>query len=158
MGASFVVIEAFRDGLELGPTLRRISTPRAPGMAGTTTTGPMFALTGSVSVLFAQMLLGLAALVSPVAAADLPISSPAKAPAPGASPAYDWSGWYVGANVGLIRGASSWSAAQPAAGQTLNGSFDLPYNFDFFAGTGSYVAGIQGGYNYVFPSRVMLGV
>jgi hypothetical protein len=30
MGASFVVIEAFRDGLELGPTLRRISTPRAP--------------------------------------------------------------------------------------------------------------------------------
>ena len=25
------------------------------------------------------------------------------------------------------------------------------------AGTGSYFAGIQGGYNYVFPSRVMLG-
>jgi high affinity Mn2+ porin len=39
----------------------------------------------------------------------------------------------------------------------LNGSFDLPFNFDFMAGTGSYVAGIQGGYNYVVPSRLMFG-
>ena len=26
------------------------------------------------------------------------------------------------------------------------------------AGTGSYFIGLQGGYNYVFPSRLMLGV
>jgi high affinity Mn2+ porin len=30
-------------------------------------------------------------------------------------------------------------------------------NFDFMAGTGSYVAGLQGGYNVVLPSRLMLG-
>jgi high affinity Mn2+ porin len=58
----------------------------------------------------------------------------------------------------VIRGSSNWSAFQPGAGgPPLNGSFDLPFNFDFMAGTGSYVAGLQGGYNYVFPSRVMLG-
>jgi high affinity Mn2+ porin len=39
----------------------------------------------------------------------------------------------------------------------LNGAFDLPFNFDFMAGTGSYAAGLQGGYNYVLPSRLMLG-
>src|ERR1700724_933611 len=34
---------------------------------------------------------------------------------------------------------------------------DIPFNFDFMAGTGSYVAGLQGGYNRVFKSHVMLG-
>jgi high affinity Mn2+ porin len=91
-------------------------------------------------------------------AADLPASLPVKAPVPYVSTAYDWNGWYVGAHVGVIRGTSNWSAIQPGAGGPgLNGSFDLPFHFDFMAGTGSYVAGIQGGYNYVFPSRLMLG-
>src|SRR5580704_18803935 len=90
-------------------------------------------------------------------AGDLPASLPLKAPVPYVSNAYDWNGWYAGAHVGVIRGSSNWSA-QPGAGSPgLNGSFDLPFNFDFMAGTGSYVAGLQGGYNYVFPSRVMLG-
>src|SRR6202163_1859216 len=66
--------------------------------------------------------------------------------------------WYVGAHAGVIVGSSNWSATQPGAGGSgLNGSFDLPFNFDFMAGTGSYVAGLQGGYNHVFPSRLMLG-
>jgi high affinity Mn2+ porin len=91
-------------------------------------------------------------------AADLPPSLPVKAPGPYVSTTYDWNGWYVGAHVGVIRGSSNWSASQPGAGGPgLNGSFDLPFNFDFMAGTGSYVAGLQGGYNYVFPSRLMLG-
>jgi high affinity Mn2+ porin len=90
-------------------------------------------------------------------AADIPSNLPVKAPVPYVSTAYDWSGWYVGAHVGVIRGSSNW-AAQPGAGApALNGSFDLPFNFDFMAGTGSYVAGLQGGYNYVLPSRLMLG-
>jgi high affinity Mn2+ porin len=92
-------------------------------------------------------------------AADLPASLPVKAPVPYFSTAYDWNGWYVGAHVGVIRGSSNWSAIQPGAGgPSLNGLFDLPFNFDFMAGTGSYVAGIQGGYNHVFPSRLMLGI
>ena len=92
-------------------------------------------------------------------AADLPADLPVKAPMPYVSTAYDWNGWYVGAHVGVIRGSSNWSAIQPGAGGPgLGGSFNLPFNFDFMAGTGSYVAGLQGGYNYVFPSRFMLGV
>ena len=103
---------------------------------------------------FAGVCLGALVLDSPALAADLPF----KAPVPAISTAYDWNGWYAGAHVGVIRGSSNWSAAPPGAGAAgLNGSFDLPFNFDFMAGTGSYVAGLQGGYNYVFPSRLMLG-
>jgi high affinity Mn2+ porin len=91
-------------------------------------------------------------------AADMPASLPVKAPVPYVSPAYDWNGLYVGVHGGVIRGASNWTA-QPGAGTpALNGSFNLPFNFDFMAGTGSYFIGLQSGYNYVFPSRVMLGV
>jgi len=91
-------------------------------------------------------------------AADLSANLPVKAPVPYVSTAYDWNGWYVGAHAGVIRGASNWSATQPVANAPgLNGSFNLPFNFDFMAGTGSYVAGLQGGYNYIFPSRLMLG-
>jgi high affinity Mn2+ porin len=93
-------------------------------------------------------------------AADVPPNLPVKAPvayvtkAPQAQAAnsYDWNGWYVGAHVGVTTGSSNWSATPG-----LNGSFDLPYHFDFMAGTGSYVAGLQGGYNQVFKSHVMLG-
>jgi high affinity Mn2+ porin len=98
------------------------------------------------------------ATCSLASAADLPADLPVKAPVPYVSTAYDWNGWYVGAHAGVIRGASNWSAIPPGPGSAaLNGSFNLPFNFDFMAGTGSYVLGLQGGYNYVSPSRVMLG-
>jgi high affinity Mn2+ porin len=91
-------------------------------------------------------------------AADLPANLPVKAPVPYVLTAYDWNGWYVGAHAGVIRGASNWTAQPGAGAPTLSGSFNLPFNFDFMAGTGSYVMGLQAGYNYVFPSRLMLGV
>lgn len=97
------------------------------------------------------------AMCSVAIAADMPASLPVKAPVPYVSTAYDWNGWYVGAHVGVIRGSSNWSAQPGAGAPGLNGSFDLPFNFDFMAGTGSYVAGLQGGYNHVFASRLMLG-
>jgi high affinity Mn2+ porin len=98
------------------------------------------------------------ATCSAALAADLPPSLPVKAPVPYASTAYNWNGLYVGAHAGVIRGASNW-AAQPGAGASvLNGSFNLPFNFDFMAGTGSFFVGLQAGYNYVFPSRLMLGI
>jgi high affinity Mn2+ porin len=91
---------------------------------------------------------------------DLPVKAPipyvAKAPRAPESNSSDWNGWYIGAHAGVIRGASNWSATQPGA-VNLSGSFDLPLQFDFLAGTGSYVAGLQAGYNYVLPSRVLLG-
>jgi high affinity Mn2+ porin len=87
-------------------------------------------------------------------AADLPV----QAPVPYTSPAYDWTGWYIGAHAGALRGSSNWTSTPLGpGGPLLNGAFDLPLNFDFMAGTGSYVLGVQGGYNYVLPSRVMLG-
>ena len=90
-------------------------------------------------------------------AADLPANPPVKAPVPYLA-LYDWNGWYAGVHVGAIRGLSNWSAIPPGAGAPgLSGSFDLPFNFDFIGGTGNYVAGLQGGYNHVFPSRAMLG-
>jgi high affinity Mn2+ porin len=91
-------------------------------------------------------------------AADLPASLPVKAPVPYVTPAYDWNGWYAGASFGAVRGSSNWSAQPGPGAPGLNGSFNLPFNFDFMAGTGSYAAGLQGGYNHVFPSRLMLGV
>ncbi|WP_079539493.1 carbohydrate porin [Bradyrhizobium lablabi] len=98
------------------------------------------------------------ATCSAALAADLPPSLPAKPPVPYVATAYDWTGLYVGAHAGVIRGASNWTA-QPGAGvPDLNGSFNLPFHLDFMAGTGSYVMGLQAGYNYVFPSRVLLGV
>jgi high affinity Mn2+ porin len=71
---------------------------------------------------------------------------------------FDWSGWYVGAHVGFTTGSSKWSAMPTGGGSHLSGSFDFPLQFDFMAGTGSYVAGLQGGYNIVLPSRLLLGL
>jgi high affinity Mn2+ porin len=107
---------------------------------------------------FAGVGLSMLALDGPVVAADMPPSLPVKAPVAYVSKDYDWNGWYVGAHAGVIRGASNWSATQPgASGPGLSGSFDLPFNFDFMGGWGSYAIGLQGGYNYVLPSRLMLG-
>ena len=70
---------------------------------------------------------------------------------------FDWNGWYLGAHFAAIRGASDWSAA-PLNAPSLAGSFNLPFNFDFMAGTGSYGLGLQAGYNHVFQSRMLLGI
>jgi high affinity Mn2+ porin len=109
----------------------------------------------STGVLLATCTAAIAGDVLP----NLPVKAPVAAyvtKAPPAANGYDWNGWYVGAHVGVTTGSSNWSATQPGA-PGLSGSFDLPFNFDFMAGTGSYVAGLQGGYNHVFKSHWMLG-
>src|SRR6202795_191311 len=112
----------------------------------------------SRACVFAGVGLSLLVVDGPAIAADMPASLPVKTPVAYVSKDYDWNGWYVGAHAGVIRGASNWSATQPGAGGPgLNGSFDLPFNFDFMGGWGSYAIGLQGGYNYVLPSRLMLG-
>src|SRR5580704_14448712 len=65
---------------------------------------------------------------------------------------YDWTGFYVGAHFGYAGGSSNWSAPP------LNGSLDFYKSFDMFKGTGSYFAGLQAGYNYLLPSRLLLGI
>ena len=109
------------------------------------------------STCFAFAGFSLFALASPALAADLPVKAPV--PYLANTQAYDWTGWYVGVHAGVVRGRSNWFSGLIGPGApSVNGSFDLPLQFDFMAGTGSYVAGIQGGYNYVFPSRLMLGL
>ena len=76
-----------------------------------------------------------------------------------ASRNFDWSGFYVGSHFGYATGYSRWSATEP--GMTipaLAGSLDLFKGFDGFKGTGSYYLGLQGGYNYMFPSRLLIGI
>ena len=89
------------------------------------------------------------------AAADL-AAMPVKAPVAAPSPAFDWSGWYAGAHVGFATGTSPFMSSAAGA-PTVGGRLDFPFTFDFFGGKGSYVEGLQGGYNYVTPSRVLLG-
>jgi high affinity Mn2+ porin len=105
---------------------------------------------------------GLGALVLgvPACAADLPADLPVKAPVPYVTDAASsWNGWYIGGHGAVVRGASSWSATPTgAAAPVASGSFNLPFNFDMMAGTGSYALGLQGGYNHVFPSHLLLGI
>ncbi len=108
-----------------------------------------------------RFLLGSAAVITialsdSAKAADLPVPPPARAPA--TATAYDWSGFYVGAQVGLAFGGSRWSATQPGGGPNLNGSLDYFHSIDAFDGSGSYFGGFHAGYNYMFPSRLVVGV
>ena len=80
--------------------------------------------------------------------ASLPVKAP---PQQSHAKLYDWSGFYAGANFGYAAGSSRWSA-------TSTGALDLFNGYDMFKGTGSYFAGFQGGYNYLLPSRLLLGV
>ena len=68
------------------------------------------------------------------------------------SPAYNWTGFYAGGHLGLAWGSSNWSA-----GPGINGSTNLFQTLDTFNEGGSFFAGVQGGYNYMLPNRVLIG-
>src|SRR5258707_613679 len=95
----------------------------------------------------------LAGLVADGSAKAADLSKPVVSQNPG----FDWSGWYVGGHVGDAAGRSDWSAT-PANGIPSAGSTELTNGFNLFKGNGSYFGGIQGGYNFVLPSRVLFGV
>lgn len=89
-------------------------------------------------------------------AADLIGQVPLQTPPSVAAP-FDWTGAYFGGHVGYAAGWSDWSTNQfggfPSVGRT-----DLTNGLDVFKGTGSFFGGLQGGYNLVLPSRLMLGL
>ena len=93
-------------------------------------------------------------------AADVSRVLPTKVPPPAASStADDWTGFYFGGHFGYAAGFSNWTATQGgAANPSLSGSLDLFQGYDLFKGTGSYLLGLQAGYNFMLPSRVVLGV
>lgn len=100
-----------------------------------------------------QLAIGVALIaltVTPVSAADGP-------PAVLTAPYQNWTGLYFGGFLGDAWGRSDWTAHGPAA-TTLNGSLEFYRPYDAFTGTGSYFSGLQIGYNYMFSSRLVLGV
>jgi high affinity Mn2+ porin len=98
----------------------------------------------------------LVALGESATAADLPVKAPPPATAVTSD---DWSGVYVGGHIGYAAGSSHWSATSTgAAAPPLSGSLDLFNGFDAFKADGSYFEGFQAGYNYMMPSRWLLGI
>ena len=67
-------------------------------------------------------------------------------------PAYNWNGFYVGGHFGVAWGSSDWSA-----GPGISSSTNLFQTIDTFDEGGSFFAGLQGGYNYMLPNRILLG-
>ncbi|MGA2895911.1 MAG: carbohydrate porin, partial [Xanthobacteraceae bacterium] len=104
--------------------------------------------------------LGLMALVGSAEAADLAGALPTKAPPPAVAPAaYDWTGFYLGGHFGDATGSSNYTATQTsAAAPAVAGSLDMYKAYDMFRDTGSDFAGFHAGYNYVSPSRLLLGI
>jgi high affinity Mn2+ porin len=85
----------------------------------------------------------LIALAARADADDVSAASPVQAP-PALASYYDWNGFYVGGHAAdsLGRGTSTLSNPNPTS---VRDSF------------GSLYGGVQAGYNYVFPSRLLLG-
>jgi high affinity Mn2+ porin len=65
---------------------------------------------------------------------------------------YNWNGFYFGGHFGVAWGNSNWNAAPGISGS--NGFFQ---QIDTFSETGSFFAGIQGGYNHILPNRILIG-
>jgi high affinity Mn2+ porin len=84
-----------------------------------------------------------------------PVKSDTTSPS---TPASDWTGFYVGAHAGVASGYSAWSATQPGGAPNLAGSLEFFRAFDVFDGSGSHFGGLTAGYNYMLPSRVVIGV
>src|SRR5215472_14630504 len=87
---------------------------------------------------------------TPAMAAEMPVNAPWQVPV---VQAYDWTGLYVGGHLGYAWGHSNWSAPPD-----LSSSLDLDQSSDIFNGSGSYFGGLQIGYDYMLPNRVVLGL
>jgi high affinity Mn2+ porin len=112
--------------------------------------------TGAVMRVGLSASLGLVALLVPLPggakAADMAVKAPPQTAS--AYSDYDWTGFYVGGHLGYGWGKSSFS--DPGVG--IAGSLDLFQPFDAFKSTGSFFEGLQVGYDYVLPNRVLVGV
>jgi high affinity Mn2+ porin len=100
------------------------------------------------------VLVALTAVTSewPAAAADGADGLVLKAPA--TTPDFDWTGFYVGGHLGYAWGRSNWSQAP----DFISDSFSLSKPIDAFQNTGSFFAGLQAGYDYMLPNRLVFGV
>src|SRR5579871_3705921 len=89
----------------------------------------------------------LALLATPALAADLrPMYTKAPPPPP---PAFSWTGCYVGGNVGGMWGHKDWT------NETVGTTFGQPIGSH---DADSWLGGVQGGCNYQFAGRWVVGV
>ena len=89
--------------------------------------------------------LGLLAFDGAAIAADIPVRMPVKAPY--IQPAFDWTGFYIGAHAGYGRGSSSAVLTDPLQASTATNS-----------SVNGLIGGVQAGYNFQMPSGLLLGV
>src|SRR5579884_3617161 len=94
-----------------------------------------------------KFVVGLAAVLATATsalAADMAMKAP---PSPAVAPAaLDWSGFYIGGNVGYAWSHNDWT---------------IPAPFGGIIGTGDrtgVIGGIQGGYNYQFAPTWLIGI
>ncbi len=106
--------------------------------------------------------LGVVSMATSASAADLPV----KARPVAVSPAYNWSGFYIGGNVGYGFGtadeqSSSTLVAAPSAPFPLPPPVAVPITFPFASSTSTHLDGVIGGgqigYNAQF-NRWVLGI
>jgi high affinity Mn2+ porin len=90
------------------------------------------------------------------AAADDIMVTKAPPISPSAPAGYNWNGFYAGGHFGVAWGNSNWTASSPGA-PAVTGSTNLFQSIDTFDEAGSFFAGVQGGYNYMLPNRVLVG-
>lgn len=70
--------------------------------------------------------------------------------------ASQWTGFYLGGHFGYAGASSNWTTNDGIS--TLSASTDLFNSYDAFKGTGSYLFGLQAGYNIAMPSGFVVGV
>jgi high affinity Mn2+ porin len=101
-----------------------------------------------------QGLAALGFLLWPALSAAQPTDETPQPPAMPVTPGepYDWAGFYVGGHLGVAWGNSNWTASPGISGTT-----DLFQKIDTFDNGGSFFGGLQGGFNYMLPNRVLLG-
>jgi high affinity Mn2+ porin len=95
-----------------------------------------------LEILIAAVVAVPVSIAAPALGADAVPHIPLKAPV---SPNFDWSGWYVGGHVGYSRGSGRDTLFDPD-----------PTASD--ASFGSLFGGLQIGYNYLLPSRLLVGI
>jgi high affinity Mn2+ porin len=76
---------------------------------------------------------------------DSPVTAADATPPPGVPARFDWTGLYVGGHAGYARGDARFTIFDAVAAPSSNGF-------------GSLFGGVQAGYNYLLPSRILLGV
>jgi outer membrane immunogenic protein len=86
-------------------------------------------------------------------AADLPVKASVYR-APAVSPAYNWTGFYIGGNIGY-----GWSEFKPGTVSVYQPISNYLFSFDGtnFSSRG-VIGGVQAGYNYQFNNNTLLGL